>query len=162
MGSEFADRNEWNHDHALGWQQLDFAPHSGVQDLVAALNRLYRDDAAFALDFDAAGFTWIDCDDTTNSVISYQRSRGSEYAVVVLNFTPVPRHDYRVGVPDPGFYREVFNSDSAYFGGSNLGNAGRCAARDIASSGYSHSLLLTLPPLAGIVLKPERSNAAAT
>jgi 1,4-alpha-glucan branching enzyme len=162
MGNEFGDRDEWNHDRALRWQQLDFAPHRGIYDLVAVLNRLYRDDAAFALDFDEAGFTWIDCDDVNNSVISYQRRCGPDYAVVVLNFTPVPRHNYRVGVPDPGFYRELFNSDSSYYGGSNLGNAGRCRAERTPASGYKHSLLLTLPPLAGIVLKPDRSSAAAT
>jgi 1,4-alpha-glucan branching enzyme len=98
----------------------------------------------------------------SNSVISYRRSSGSEYAVVVLNFTPVPRHEYRIGVPQPGFYRELFNSDSAYYGGSNLGNAGGCRADNTPAAGYEHSLLLTLPPLAGIVLKPERSSATTT
>ena len=87
----------------------------------------------------------------------------TDVAIVVLNFTPVPRHDYRVGVPgNPAFYRELFNSDSTYYGGSNLGNAGRCRADNTPAAGYAHSLLLTLPPLAGIVLKPERSNATTT
>ncbi len=160
MGCEFAQRDEWDHDRSLHWRELDFAPHRGVRDLVAALNRLYRDDPAFRLDADPRGFAWIDCDDASNSVISYQRRNGAEYAIVVLNFTPVPRHQYRLGVPESGTFVELLNTDSVYYGGSNLGNAGRCVSESHACMGFADSLVLTLPPLAAIVLKPVRLRAA--
>ena len=156
MGGEFAQWVEWNHDRSLHWRELDFAPHRGVRDLVAALNRLYRDDPAFRLDADPRGL-WIDCDDASNSVISYQRRNGDDYAIVVLNFTPVPRHQYRLGVPESGAFVELLNTDSSYYGGSNLGNAGRCVSEPIACMGHADSLVLTLPPLAAIVLKPARA-----
>jgi 1,4-alpha-glucan branching enzyme len=157
MGGEFAQRDEWNHDRALDWQLLDYAPHRGVVELVRALNGLYRSEPALRLDADPAGFQWIDCDDISRSVISFERRVGSDLLIVVLNFTPVPRLRYRVGAAEPGVYREIFNSDSSYYGGSNLGNAGRCATQNVHSMGYAQSLALTLPPLAGIVLKPDRS-----
>ena len=162
MGGEFAQRSEWNHDRALEWQLLDFAPHRGIADVLRALNVLYRNEPALGLDSDPAGFSWIDCDDVNNSVISFQRRVGTDFLIVVLNFTPVPRYGYRIGAPEAGRYREVFNSDSTYYGGSNLGNVGGCETRDTRCMGYDQSLELTLPPLAGIILKPDRSSPAVT
>ncbi len=156
MGGEFGQRAEWNHDRSLDWHLLDYAPHRGVFDLVGALNRLYRSEQALNLDSEPAGFQWIDCDDMSHSVISFERRSGADLLIVVLNFTPVPRHNYRVGTMHAGAYREIFNSDSSYYGGSNLGNAGRCETQNARSMGYAQSLSLTLPPLAGIVLKRDR------
>jgi 1,4-alpha-glucan branching enzyme len=157
MGGEFGQRNEWNHDRSLDWRLLDYPPHRGVFELVRALNRLYRSEHALSLDSEPAGFQWIDCDDMSHSVISFERRLGADALIVVLNFTPVPRHNYRVGTMRAGAYREIFNSDSTYYGGSNLGNAGRCETQNARSMGYAQSLSLTLPPLAGIVLRPERT-----
>ena len=157
MGGEFGQRAEWNHDRSLDWHLLDYAPHRGVFDLVRALNRLYRSERALNLDSEPAGFQWIDCDDMSHSVISFERRSGADLLIVVLNFTPVPRHNYRVGTMHAGAYREIFNSDSSYYGGSNLGNAGRCETQNARSMGYAQSLSLTLPPLAGIVLKRDRT-----
>ena len=162
MGGELAQRNEWNHDRALDWQLLEFAPHREIADTLRALNGLYRNEPALGLDADPAGFQWIDCDDVDNSVISFQRRAGADFLIVVLNFTPVPRYRYRIGAPEAGRYREIFNSDSTYFGGSNLGNVGGCATRNSPIIGYNQSLELTLPPLAGIILKPDRSSPAVT
>jgi 1,4-alpha-glucan branching enzyme len=162
MGGEFGQRSEWNHDRALEWPLLDFAPHRGVFELMRTLNGLYRSEPALGLDSDPAGFRWIDCEDVSHSVISFQRRRGSELLIVVLNFTPIPRHLYRIGAPESGAYREILNSDSTYYGGSNLGNSGRCQTQHVRSMGYAQSLELTLPPLACIVLKPDRSPPDAT
>jgi 1,4-alpha-glucan branching enzyme len=161
MGGELAQRNEWNHDRALDWQLLEFAPHRGIADTLRALNGLYRNEPALGFDADPAGFQWIDCDDVDNSVISFQRRAGADFLIVVLNFTPVPRYHYRIGAPEAGRYREIFNSDSTYFGGSNLGNVGGCGTRNTPVMGYNQSLELTLPPLAGIILKPDRSPRQA-
>ncbi len=162
MGGEFGQRDEWNYDGTLDWQLFDFAPHRGVFELLRTLAALYRDEPAFALDSDPTGFQWIDCDDVGHSVISFERRAGPNRVIVVLNFTPVPRHDYRIGAPVAGAYRELFNSDSAYFGGSNLGNAGGRTTQPIPSVGYPQSLVLTLPPLAGIILAPGPSSSATT
>lgn len=161
MGAELAQRNEWNHDRALDWQLLDYAPHRGVFDLLRALNDLYQHEPAMGLDADPAGFQWIDCDDASNSVISFQRRGGADLLIVVLNFTPVPRHRYRIGAPEAGTYHEILNSDSTYYGGSNLGNAGRCQTSTAPCNGYEQSLALTLPPLAAIVLRYDRSQPAS-
>jgi len=161
MGGEFGQNDEWNHDRALDWGLLEFAPHRGVFELVRALNRLYREEPALAADSDPMGFQWIDADDADHSVISFQRRAGADVLIVVLNFTPVPRHRYRIGAPEAGAYREIFNSDSTYYGGSNVGNAGRCETQNTRFRGFAQSLALTLPPLAAIVLKPDRSPRGA-
>ncbi len=155
MGNEFAQGREWNHATALDWDLLDVPQHRGVRDLVGDLNRLYRyQPALHHHDFDDRGFEWVDCHDSAQSTLSYLRKEGEEIMIVVLNFTPVPRMAYRIGVPRPGYYREVLNSDSTYYGGSNIGNGG-VIADAVPWMGRPYSLLLTLPPLAGIVLKPE-------
>ncbi len=151
MGCEFAQGEEWNADKALDWYVLDYPLHQGVKTLVSDLNHLYIDQKPLhRFDFDPQGFEWIDCNDAAKSILSYIRKSDDETIVVVLNFTPVPRHDYRIGVPKPGSYKEIINSDSAYYGGSNLGNS-QVEAESIPWMGHPYSISLTLPPLAGIV-----------
>ncbi|HEX9181356.1 MAG TPA: 1,4-alpha-glucan branching enzyme, partial [Burkholderiales bacterium] len=157
MGNEFAQGLEWNSGWELEWRLLGLHWHSGVQAMWRDLNRLYRDlPALHELDFSAEGFAWIDCHDADQSVISFQRrARDGSFAVVGLNFTPVPRTGYRIGVPRAGRYREAFNSDSAYYGGSNLGNGGGLETGGRSWMGLPDSIEVTLPPLACIVLVPE-------
>ncbi len=157
MGGEFGQEREWSHDRALDWHLLDAADHAGLQRLVRDLNTLYRGSAALhALDCEPAGFGWIEGGDTENSVFSYER-RGpnGERAVVVVNMTPVVRHDYAIGVPRAGHWRERLNTDAAIYGGSNIGNTGRVEAQEIPLHGRPASLRLTLPPLGTIVLEPD-------
>ncbi|HKD48177.1 MAG TPA: 1,4-alpha-glucan branching protein GlgB [Rhizomicrobium sp.] len=150
MGGEFAQVAEWNHDTALEWHLLDDGGHRGVQKLVGDLNRLYRREGDLHLtDSDPNGFRWLAADDSANSVYSY--ARGS--LVAVVNMTPVPRHDYRLGVPRPGLWREILNTDSAYYGGSNIGNDGLLKAQAFGKHGLPQSLALTLPPLGALILK---------
>ena len=154
MGNEFAQGREWNSGWELDWSLLQSHWHDGVQKLVRDINHLYRDTPALhQLDFSANGFAWIDCHDAEQSVLSYIRyaSDGS-YVIVVLNFTPVLRTNYRIGVPVTGSYSEIFNSDSIYFGGSNAGNGAGLLADAAAWMGYPASLTLTVPPLAGVIL----------
>jgi 1,4-alpha-glucan branching enzyme len=153
MGSEFGQWNEWNFAHALDWILLDFETHRGVQRLVGDLNRLYRDEPAlYRHDFDGAGFEWIDCHDVSQSVISYQRKSLGQSVIVALNFTPVVRHGYRLGVPMPGRYHVLLNSDSDYYGGGNVGPMD-IWAEAMPWMGLGYSIVLDLPPLAGIMLK---------
>ncbi|MEN8129872.1 MAG: 1,4-alpha-glucan branching protein GlgB [Pseudomonadota bacterium] len=153
MGNEFAQPEEWKFDQSLDWQVLEAPLHRGLQSLVSELNRLYRERSALHYhDFNPEGFEWIDCHDAVQSVLSYQRKGLDELAVVVLNFTPVPRHAYRLGVPKGGIYRERLNSDSSFFGGSNVGNTGEVVAEPKPWMGHPWSLNLTLPPLAGLIL----------
>jgi 1,4-alpha-glucan branching enzyme len=156
MGSEFGQRNEWNHERSLDWHLLQYAPHSGLQHWVKDLNAVYsRESALHQVDFSYSGFEWIDFQDAPNSVISFFRKSadGSDKVIVVCNFTPVPRRNYRVGVPEGGTYSEILNSDSEYYYGSNVGNAGVIAAETIPQHGRAFSVNLTLPPLAAIFLK---------
>ncbi len=157
MGGEFAQRREWNFDQGLDWWLLEGASHQGVQNLIRDLNHIYRDNPPLhRYDFDVhEGFDWIDCHDTAQSVISYLRSDGSQILAVVLNFTPVPRRDYRIGVPSAGHYREVLNSDAEIYGGTNVGNLGAVEAEPVAWMGQPYSVSLSLPPLGGVILKPE-------
>jgi 1,4-alpha-glucan branching enzyme len=158
MGGEFGQGHEWREREELSWQLLQWPSHQGIQHLARDLNRLYAElPALHELDFSAEGFSWIDCHDADQSVISWLRyTRGGGFAVVVLNLTPVPRQNYRIGVPAAGEYRELLNSDSRHYGGSDLGNAGVIQARAESWMGRPACLVLTLPPLAGIVLAPVR------
>ena len=156
MGGEFAQEREWNHDRSLDWHLLEDPMHQGVQRLVAELNRLYRETPALhRLDCDPSGFEWIDAGDSEQSVLSYLRKSddGATPALVVCNMTPVVRHDYRIGAPFGGRWREAINTDADRFGGSNVGN-GDVDADDIAWHGRPASLRLTLPPLATFVMVP--------
>jgi 1,4-alpha-glucan branching enzyme len=153
MGCEFAQGTEWSVNRVLDWYVLDYPHHQGIQTLVKDLNHLYTSHPAlYHYDFEHHGFEWIDCHDVQQSIISYRRKSDTEDLIVILNFTPVPRKDYRIGVPKPGTYHEIFNSDSHFYDGSNLGN-------NVVSSqaqpwmNQDHSILVTLPPLAGIILK---------
>ncbi len=164
MGGEIAQWREWNHNGSLDWHLLEFPRHAGIQSLVRDLNTLYRETPALhQLDCDPAGFEWIHADDSANSVISYLRKGrdGVPPVMTVCNFTPVPRPGYRIGVPAEGFWVERLNTDAAIYGGSNTGNAGGVAAEPVASHGRPYSVVLTLPPLATIVLQPRQTEPAA-
>ncbi len=155
MGNEFGHGREWNAGGELDWSLLQHAWHQGVQHLTRDLNRLHRERTALhELDFGPEGFRWIDCHDGDQSTLSFLRlARDGTFLVVLFNFTPVPRQNYRIGLPAGGRYREIFNSDSQHFGGSNLGNGGGIEAQPLPWMGLSHSTALTLPPLAALVLE---------
>jgi 1,4-alpha-glucan branching enzyme len=157
MGGEFAQEREWNHDRELDWHSVDDPFHAGVQRVVRDLNRLYAAEAALhQRDSDENGFQWVIGDDRHNSVFAFLRfASDSTPLLVVSNMTPVPRHNYRIGVPRNGDWVEIFNSDSAFYRGSDVGNAGRVGAEPIAVHGQSQSIELTLPPLATIFLRPN-------
>ena len=153
MGSEFGQWTEWNHDTALDWPLLEFDTHRGVHALLRDVARLYREHPALhGHEFEPQGFEWVDCHDAAQSVISYLRHGDGRSVLVVLNFTPIVRHAYRLGVPRPGWYRELLNSDSAYYGGSNVGNSG-VPAQAIPWMSHPWSITLNLPPLAALVLE---------
>ncbi len=165
MGTEFGQGTEWNSAKVLDWYVLEYPLHLGLQRLVRDLNHLYQKyPALYRNEFDWQGFEWIDCHDHQQSVLSFLRKgNDGEIAVVVLNLTPVPRHNYRIGVPLAGDYREVLNSDSEIYGGSNVGNGSSPILADEQPwMNRSHSLLLTIPPLAGIVLTYEGARIIET
>jgi 1,4-alpha-glucan branching enzyme len=156
MGGELAQWREWNHDVSLDWHLLQYPLHQGIQHWVRDLNHLYRTEGALhELDFTQEGFDWIDVHNWQESIISFLRKGRStdEVILVVCNFTPVPRHNYRVGVPRGGFWREVLNSDATAYGGSAHGNLGGAEAAPVPAYGRYHSLSLTLPPLGVVFLK---------
>jgi 1,4-alpha-glucan branching enzyme len=158
MGGEFGQWQEWNHDASLEWNLLKYSPHAGIQKLVRDLTGLYRvEPALHEMDFDPAGFEWIDCNDSDNSVITFLRKKSSakDVFLVACNFTPEVRRNYRVGIPDGGFWAEVFNSDAQYYGGSGQGNMGGATASPLQFHGRAFSLSLTLPPLAAVFFKEE-------
>jgi 1,4-alpha-glucan branching enzyme len=156
MGAEFGQRQEWNHDASLDWHLLAEPLHGGLQRFVRDLNRLYVAQAPLhEVDFEAPGFEWIDCSDIEGSVIAFMRRarHPEDWLAVVMNWTPVVREHYRIGVPEPGFYEEVLNSDSELYGGSNVGNEGGREADPVPAHGRPWSLDLRLPPLGGLILK---------
>ncbi|HLA83613.1 MAG TPA: 1,4-alpha-glucan branching protein GlgB [Thermoguttaceae bacterium] len=158
MGGDFGQWNEWNYDCSLQWDLMQWGSHRGLLKCVSDLNHLYRrEPALYQLDFDWAGFEWIDCHDHENSVLSYVRraKNADDFVIVACNFTPVPRMNYRLGVPRGGWYEEIFNSDSTYYAGSNMGNAPGIAADDFSTHGRPASISVTLPPLATVVFKPR-------
>jgi len=161
QGCEFGQGREWNFDAELDWYLLERPQHEGVQRLVADLNRLYRSEPALhELDFTGDGFEWIDCHDSSQSVLSFLRKdrKGEVVAACAFNFTPVPRSDYRIGVPKPGLYREAVNSDAEIYGGSNLGNRGGVESEPLSWMGRAHSVPIALPPLGAVVLVREREG----
>ncbi len=154
MGCEFGQGEEWNHDKMLDWYVLQYPYHAGIKKLVSDLNQLYKQQVAlYKYDFDDTGFEWIDCNDTDQSVLSYLRKTEHESIIMVLNFTPVIRDNYRIGVPASGEYEVIFNSDSNYYSGSNAGSHSIIKAENIEWMNRPASVKLTLPPLAGLVLK---------
>jgi 1,4-alpha-glucan branching enzyme len=166
MGGELGQWREWNHDWQLDWEVLGDPRHAGLQRWVRDLNRVYRElRSLWEADFEPSGFTWIDCNDSDNSIIALMRQASRptgdranetpEFVIAVVNFTPVTRAGYRVGVPAGGAYREVLNSDAEVYGGSNVGNQGAVVATNHASHGHAFSLNLTVPPLGFVLLKPN-------
>jgi 1,4-alpha-glucan branching enzyme len=156
MGGEFGQWSEWYHEASLDWDLLAYPFHEGLRKWVEDLNRVYRDEKAlYERDFEPAGFQWIDCNDSQQSTISLTRRGFSEDDTVVIacNFTPVPRHNYRVGVPDEGFWKEILNSDAPIYGGSGQGNMGGLEATPVPFHGLPCSLNLTLPPLGAVYFK---------
>jgi 1,4-alpha-glucan branching enzyme len=158
MGGEFGQKREWQHDESLEWHVLQYPLHEGLRRWVRDLNHLYRaTPALFQRDFTADGFQWIDCNNADESVIVYLRrgQRAEDVALIACNFTPVPRENYRVGVPRGGWWHERLNSDATHYGGGGIGNFGAVEASPLPSHGFTHSLALRLPPLAAIVLTPD-------
>lgn len=156
MGNEFGQGPEWRSSWEVDWHQLGIEFHRGIHSLAHDLNHLYRDlPALYEQDFMQGGFSWLDCQDAERSLLSFlRRGRHGETVVVALNFTPVPRNRYRIGLPFNCAYREIFNSDSQYYGGSNMGNAGEIHAEQVPWMGQPFSAEIELPPLAGIMLAP--------
>ncbi|HEX7262983.1 MAG TPA: 1,4-alpha-glucan branching protein GlgB [Candidatus Dormibacteraeota bacterium] len=157
MGIEFGQWSEWNHDQSLDWHLVDEPMHGGMSRWTGDLNRVMREEKALhELDFDPAGFSWIDASDAEQSVISFiRRSSSNELLIAAFNFTPVPRHNYQIGAPLPGRWLELLNSDAPIYGGSGQGNLGGVDAAPIPHHGHQHSLTLTLPPLGAVFFKPD-------
>jgi 1,4-alpha-glucan branching enzyme len=158
MGTDIGDYKEWNHNAAVPWEMLQSPRHAALQRCVGELNRLYSSEPAmYEVDFDYRGFEWIDIKDVDQSVISFLRraADGEECIVFVCNFTPVPRHSYKIGVPQAGYYKEILNTDAESFGGSNVGNGGGVQAHPKSHHGRPASIEITLPPLAVVAFKHE-------
>jgi 1,4-alpha-glucan branching enzyme len=156
MGDEFGQWDEWNHDRSLDWHLLNEPLHAALKRFVQDLNWHYSaEPALYESDFTNEGFSWIDCNDNENSVVSMVRYAHDRlnFIVMVFNFTPVPRHDYRIGVPGPGRYVEILNSDSDVYGGGNVGNGGGVDTDPVPTHGFAQSLRLTVPPLGCLYLK---------
>ena len=156
MGSEFGQWHEWSHERSLDWHLLAGPVHSGLQRFVTDLNHRYlAEPSLYQVDFAESGFEWIDCNDHEASVISLIRRAHDpeDWVVAVLNWTPILRHDYRIGVPEAGFYEEMLNSDAEVYGGSNVGNEGGRQTEEVPRHGYQQSLVLTLPPMGTLILK---------
>ncbi len=156
MGTEFAQGGEWNSANILDWYVLDYPLHKGMQLLVKDLHQVYKSHPSlYASDFSHEGFEWINCNDSSQSVLSFLRKdKEGGFLVIAVNLTPVPRRGYRLGVPGHGSYQEIFNSDSVYYGGSNLGNGqDQITSDEMPWDNKPYSIAITLPPLAGIILK---------
>jgi 1,4-alpha-glucan branching enzyme len=163
MGDELAQLREWNHEQSLDWHLLGQPLHSGVQRCVADLNRIYRSHAALhEVEAEPDGFEWIACDDTTNCVMTFLRKARSidSMALVVCNFLPVARTNYRVGIPYSGFWTEIFNSDACEYGGSGAGNCGGVQADPVSWNWRPYSLKLTVPPLGALFFVHEGGSHA--
>jgi 1,4-alpha-glucan branching enzyme len=156
MGSEFGQWREWNSEESLDWHLVDEPMHAGLRRWVQDLNRCYQHEPSLhEVDFEHSGFSWIDCHDNENSVVSLiRRARDPrDFTVMIANFTPVPRPGYRFGVPEAGWYRECLNSDSGIYGGSNMGNGGGVQTEPIPDHGFQQSISLIVPPLGFVLLK---------
>ncbi len=159
MGCDFAQRDEWDHKHSLDWHLLEHAPHQGISTLITDLNRLYKETSALYFhDFEPEGFEWITSDDSSQSVLAYLRKYEQHKIIVMLNFTPVPRENYRIGVAQASIVQEILNSDASVYGGNNVGNPATQETEALPWNGHEHSISLTLPPLAAIVLRLTEST----
>jgi 1,4-alpha-glucan branching enzyme len=157
MGGEFGQWGEWNHDTSLDWHLLDWESHRGVLKMIDDLNRLYRREPALHEgDCEPFGFEWINANDSVQSCTTFLRRgrKAEDVALVAINYTPVPRHNYRIGVPVGGTWQEIFNSDARIYWGSGQGNLGTLEASPLAHYQWPRSLTLTLPPLGAVILKP--------
>ena len=164
MSMEFGQWSEWNVWADLEWHLLQYEPHQQLKQFVSKLNQIYRNEPSlYTQDFAQEGFEWIDCSDNRHSVVSFiRRAKDSdEFVVTVCNFTPQPHSHYRVGVPEPGFYTELFNSDAREYGGSNMGNLGGKWSEDWSFHNRPYSIDLCLPPLGVLVLKLDRQKTLA-
>jgi 1,4-alpha-glucan branching enzyme len=169
MGAEIGQWNEWNHDAEIEWTLRIFESHEGIRRMICDLNRLYcAEPALFDGDVDPAGFQWVVGDDHLNTVAAFLRQTRdhSQTVVVVSNLTPVPREKYRIGVPVAGFYKEIFNSDASWYGGSGIGNQGGVYSRAVEAHGRPQSIIVVVPPLATVMFKlvaapPEQSESPA-
>jgi 1,4-alpha-glucan branching enzyme len=164
MGMEFAQWSEWNVWTDLEWHLLQYPAHQQMRQFLGDLNHLYRQEPSlYSQDFDEAGFEWIDCTDNRHSVISFiRRDKGTdECMIIICNFTPQPHSHYRIGVPEHGFYTELFNSDARKYGGSNMGNLGGKWADEWSVHNRKHSLDLCIPPLGILMLKIDREQTEA-
>ena len=167
MGGEIGQRREWQHEESLEWNVLQYPLHDGIRKWMGDLNRVYRQEPALhALDFAAEGFAWVDANNSEESVISFLRYGDADgdtprdMVLVICNATPVPRHNHIIGVPISGAWEEIANSDAQYYGGSGMGNLGHVESTPVSAHGHYHSLTLTIPPLAILMLKPvHKTNA---
>jgi 1,4-alpha-glucan branching enzyme len=156
MGSEIGQWSEWSEARGLDWYLLDLPTHQALQRWVKDLNHVYTSEPAlYEQDFVPQGFQWIDANDSDNSIFSYMRfaKDRKNFIVVASNFTPVPRYNYRIGVPEPGLYNEILNSDAEIYGGGNIGNYGGRDTNEVYAHGFHHSLSLNIPPLGIIIMK---------
>jgi 1,4-alpha-glucan branching enzyme len=153
-GAEFGTWKEWDHESSLESHLLQYAVHEGISRFLSDLGKLYLEDSSlWKWDAKHEGFSWIDCNDYMSSVLAYIRRGPEGFLVIALNFTPVARSGYRVGVPEPGEYVELINSDSEFYGGANIGNSGRLVTVSGRQHGYGQFLDLTLPPYGCLILK---------
>jgi 1,4-alpha-glucan branching enzyme len=158
MGGEIGQWNEWNHDGSLDWHLLDYPLHRGLQKWVTDLNHVYKNERAlFELDKEGGGFEWIDCGDWEQSILVFMRTgkKPKDTIVVACNFTPVPRHNYMIGVPHGGYWKEILNSDATVYGGGGQGNYGGVEASPVSVHGRRYAVALTIPPLGCVMLKAE-------
>jgi 1,4-alpha-glucan branching enzyme len=156
MGTELASWDEWYHENGLGWHLESDPTRQPFQRFMMDLGTLYKEHPAlWELDPQPEGFSWIDCHDSQSSVLSYVRYGKEKHLVCVFSLTPVPRDKYRIGVPGQEGYRELLNSDSAYYGGSDMGNDGYVEVEKTPCHGFAQSLSLTLPPLSCLILEPK-------
>ncbi len=160
MGGEFAQWKEWQVNQSLDWHLLEYESHRKMQKYIKDLNFLYQSEPAlYEVDFDYNGFEWIDFHDVNSSIISFIRKAKDikNHLIFICNFTPVPRFNYRIGVPENTFYKEILNSESEIYGGCNLGNIGGVTAESIPSHHRQFSINLTIPPLCVLIFKPENT-----
>jgi 1,4-alpha-glucan branching enzyme len=156
MGGEFGQWDEWSESKSLDWVVSGMDKHAGLYNLLSDLNDIYRSTSAMHYyDFNQQGFQWISCDDVDNSVLAFMRRDQHSYIICLFNFTPAMLQEYVIGVPDAGTFKEVFNSDAAWYGGTDVGNGGEISSLPQPDHGFEQSLKLTLPPLAALFLEKK-------